>query len=792
MIVGSLEIQIMSDTAKLARDMNDAQRTVDSTMGKIGKAIGVGFAYGWEKAKEAWEAFKSWMETTLIIWGIALATGIATAVLGAVYAAFRAISFGIGLLTGESYKSANIDALVAMNKEVKTLQENLPLTAVGASALNEALKQQGTNADGYAKTLGSVNTAQHANGEELDRLGVKYKDQNGNLLDTNTTLASAAAVLATYTSGWDRHQAEIAIAMGNEKQIQDALVITSDKAQTAKDRLIDYGLIIGEGTQEAVAEYDEAMRAFNRELDLTSQGFKRAISDNVMPLLTQFAQFFREGFPTAVMAFRYSMATIVSLFYGLKTVVFLVAESIVGSLSAIGSVMKGLALAAGLALTGDFSGAKDALIQGWIEAKARLGGIGDNIVEQARRNAAAMKLAWAADSLGANGQPNATTPGGKPWVPKPEISKETKELADNEAAYRSLLKTLKEKLLVGRELTEVNKLQIALDALSEKQRAAITPEREKELKALAALVDLNKQRKEQMENEAKNEAALTKMRQEGIEAQAAYDLKRGENLILAYKNNEQMEFETALIGKTNTERETAIALRALENSEIDKQSESYTRLREKMKDAIAAKNIAEEGERQQVDMWQSIDRVAHDTFVNIYNSGKSAFDRLRDTLRNGIYDLLYQMTVKKWIIQIAAQISGGGVAQKALGSGGGLFGSIISSLAGLFGGGLTTNTGQGGADFLTSAIPGLVKMAGGGDFMVNRPTLFLAGEAGPERARFSGANRTGGGDTVNNFTVDMRGASVEAVARLERLVLQVNGSIESRAVAATSDWSRRR
>ncbi len=38
----------------------------------------------------------------------------------------------------------------------------------------------------------------------------------------------------------------------------------------------------------------------------------------------------------------------------------------------------------------------------------------------------------------------------------------------------------------------------------------------------------------------------------------------------------------------------------------------------------------------------------------------------------------------------------------------------------------------------------------GGDYLVTRPTLFLAGEAGPERATFSGANnsRSGGGGTV--------------------------------------------
>jgi hypothetical protein len=51
----------------------------------------------------------------------------------------------------------------------------------------------------------------------------------------------------------------------------------------------------------------------------------------------------------------------------------------------------------------------------------------------------------------------------------------------------------------------------------------------------------------------------------------------------------------------------------------------------------------------------------------------------------------------------------------------------------------------------TAAVP----MAKGGDFWVTKPTLFLAGEAGPERATFSGANNRGakGGTTVLNITV---------------------------------------
>jgi hypothetical protein len=61
----------------------------------------------------------------------------------------------------------------------------------------------------------------------------------------------------------------------------------------------------------------------------------------------------------------------------------------------------------------------------------------------------------------------------------------------------------------------------------------------------------------------------------------------------------------------------------------------------------------------QLKVWESIEKTAHDTFVSIFDSGKSAFDRLRDTLKNGLLDLLYQMTLKKWIISISAAVTGG-------------------------------------------------------------------------------------------------------------------------------------
>jgi hypothetical protein len=71
-------------------------------------------------------------------------------------------------------------------------------------------------------------------------------------------------------------------------------------------------------------------------------------------------------------------------------------------------------------------------------------------------------------------------------------------------------------------------------------------------------------------------------------------------------------------------------------------------------------------------------------------------------------------------------------------------------------------------------------VSSGGAYIVGErgPELFVPGASG----NIVPNNALGGGGPV--FNVDMRGASVEAVARLERLVQQVNGSIESRALGA--------
>lgn len=71
-------------------------------------------------------------------------------------------------------------------------------------------------------------------------------------------------------------------------------------------------------------------------------------------------------------------------------------------------------------------------------------------------------------------------------------------------------------------------------------------------------------------------------------------------------------------------------------------------------------------------LWKSIEQTAHTTFTNIFQGGQDAFTKLRDVLKSTLLDLLYQMTVKKWIIGISATVTGAGAASTVSGSGGAL------------------------------------------------------------------------------------------------------------------------
>lgn len=343
--------------------MADAMAAVREELNLMAAEAGNAFGDAQKKAKE-WS-----VATGLAIGVVATALGV-----GALYTAFRLVetgaSFLVGLLNGEAYKSKFIDDLKAMNEEVVKWQSSLEVGAATAQAAALAGERLGISAESVGAAMKAANAAAHEHADEMERLGVKYKDNEGNLLEGRELLESVNEALQQYTAGWDRNAAAQALGFESAGQVRTALRLTSEEIERAQGDLREYNLVIGQEGQEAIDRYDRALQEFHENAKLTSQGFSKVIADVTMPVLTDLANYFKDGFPSAVRVFRYTMATIATLVQGVSMSIKLSVEIIKAAWSQLTTDIATVGQVFWKAAHGDFAGAVDVMKRGSAETDA--------------------------------------------------------------------------------------------------------------------------------------------------------------------------------------------------------------------------------------------------------------------------------------------------------------------------------------------------------------------------------------------------------------------------------------
>lgn len=155
-----------------------------------------------------------------------------------------------------------------------------------------------------------------------------------------------------------------------------------------------------------------------------------------------------------------------------------------------------------------------------------------------------------------------------------------------------------------------------------------------------------------------------------------------------------MEFELTLLGKSNTEREIAIKLRDLENKGIRAGSDAYGELAPRIRAAV--EGLA--AQRESIAFWDQMSNAAGHFFGDLVTNGRSAFDRLRDSLKAFAAELI-ALFAKKWILNLVGQGSlaataGQGSLAGSILNGAGILGTAGQGIAGL-GGLLGSSTLQG-------------------------------------------------------------------------------------------------
>mgnify|MGYP000562861304 FL=1 len=329
-------------------------------------------------------------------------------------------------------------------------------------------------------------------------------------------------------------------------------------------------------------------------------------------------------------------------------------------------------------------------------------------------------------------------------------------LKQEQTAYSNLITSIHEKLAANDlelsgydKLSESQKMTIKLDAAIGTGKSKLSAEHVKETRAMIAKVEAQEQAIEAQQRTAKwaeIEAKNDSDHYDRLRAStAAIDdrIKQMEREIETYGLT-----ESAAIEMEKAKLEAKLALGPATYAELialDEQIAKMGKLAElaKNKEVLdASKKAADQIVEDQKRVWGDVERTAHDTFISIFDSGKSAFDRLKDALKNGLLDLLYQMTVRKWIVNISGQVSGqGGLTQAAsLFGGSGRDGSALGNAMSLVSMGKTIYSGFTGG--IASSLGGWVSSAGS-MFGSTAATAFGTGMSSPGAAAIMGELASG-------------------------------------------------
>lgn len=287
-----------------------------------------------------------------------------------------------------------------------------------------------------------------------------------------------------------------------------------------------------------------------------------------------------------------------------------------------------------------------------------------------------------------------------------ELTKRNNELAAaNEMVRRTEIELASAMNTAQGEFTETDKLLKDMQ-INQKQWNLQSEETKTRVLATAVAVDQNRIATE------KSKKATDDIKKAMEAGAAAYEKYRQSNIDSIAEINKQTERqqianatfgqgESAVIAYTVAELERQVAIA----EGIPGEQASVEALRERIKalkdlqkatkegeDLEANKKSADKFVREQRDaqdqIWKDAERMANTFFEDLFDNGTKAFKNLGNSLKKYFINILYEMTLKKWLVPITATITGGGAGgagANPLGGGGGGF--DLMSLLGLGGGG---------------------------------------------------------------------------------------------------------
>lgn len=632
MIAGTLEIQLMAQMSRLAQDMKQAQTTVSSAMGGIEKVVG--------QAKVALGALGVTFGAAMAIQNIKRTIDAADEI--------SKMSKKVGISTEELSKFKYAADLAGV--EVMAVQ-----TGVKKLSQNMVEASDATSKSGRLMTLMGVDL----NKGTLPAIE-KIADTFRNLPDGPTKAALAVELFGK--TGLDIIPLLNEGAAGIKKLTDEATVL---------------GLVLDKETAAAAETFNDNLKGVAARLE----GAKIAIMNHMAPAMIRITEAMKQAaIESGVLkAVWIALGGIAAEFLGLNDSD---AEKMAKHLRKLKDEVSDLGkhidperqkqLLAGMVqplnmIEGQWVKINQQMriTQGTLDAMA--GKIDDQASRAARQGEVLNPYARA---RGASEKDIRDALGGK-------------GVGDVDAAYRNLLKTLKEKLAVDQKLTESEKLKLQFEAMSAKQLEQFTPAQREELERLAKRVDQLNANKQAREAQMKAEEMFAEVMQEIAELERNRGDARTKAVLDTERMIEDLQLETKMMSMTNLERKKEVALRDLARQGITAESQGYVGLVSRLMEAIDAEEAQYqkmEQIRKQAEIWDELGDAAGRFFSDVLTvGGKAAVDNLRRWMKQLLADMI-GIFAKKWILSLGASMSGSASLTQAAANAGGnsLLGNAMS------------------------------------------------------------------------------------------------------------------
>jgi hypothetical protein len=288
--------------------------TVSGSMGKVAEgaeaaASSLGSAKG--KLNEVGEAFEK-IQAPLL--------------------AFAAIAAG-GAFFKEAISESN-----ALTGEVLKLGRTLGISSEEASILRTALDDIYVDSDTYTDAFSKFAMQLRRNEEGMTEMGLKTRDANGHLRDSNTLFREALAVVGQYKPGLDQQTAAMTLFGRSVDDVMKLQKLNNEVLDDAKQKNEELGLTITQGNVESMKAYKAAMN----DVGDVFTAIKKVVGDAVMPVFTSLGNYFASDGPNFVAIFRGALTGLLLVFrvieMAVKDVTAFIAELINTAIDQIGNL----------------------------------------------------------------------------------------------------------------------------------------------------------------------------------------------------------------------------------------------------------------------------------------------------------------------------------------------------------------------------------------------------------------------------------------------------------------------